>query len=279
VQWEFINLLQADGNERKSEMTRILVIIPLVFILMGCSKFRTVVKERTDSVTFEALVVSKEDKGLSVVVLAEDTSFKRFEPVHVNYDTASLQVHMGDIVEISFHGSIAESYPCQIGADDIRIKEQVTDNWPATGSIPDDYTVEEAVRDHCFVMAFDIVEAKDLLDAFISNTQAGMVNFLRKVSYTKEGDPIITDIIYDGIKYYVFEDYSRDKYAGGEESDIKIYKNYYNYINTYIKNNYKLIYLAEKSNITAKEYENSIYSGNSKDYIKTYPLYHEIIKK
>lgn len=58
------------------------------------------------------------------------------------------------------------------------------------------------------------MEGKDNLDSFISNSEQGIVSFLRVVAYTKEGDPFIKDILFDGKTYYAAHDFSRDAYAG-----------------------------------------------------------------
>lgn len=256
-------------------MKRFFLLLAVLVLCSGCSKGQTPGTEDPGTVTFRGLVVSKDKGALSVIVLDEGKSLSKFEPVQVRYDTSGLDVSMGDIVEIRFNGLIAESYPCQIGADTVRVRERVSDNWPATGSIPLTYTVKEAVADHCFVVAPDGVESKNLLENFISNAQAGILSFLRKVSYTDEGDPIITDVIFNGKKYYVFEDDTRDSFAG---DNALVYKKEYLYINTLENKSYRLVYLADRKDMTAKEYEKAMASDNSKDSIDTYPLYLELAK-
>ncbi len=260
-------------------MKRIFLLIIIMILCTGCSgkgkalnseeEFSDSKENIPDAYIFEAIVLSKESKSLSVFVTEEGKGFRKFDPVNVSYDTSQLDVLMGDIVEISYNGIIAESYPSQIGADNIEIKEKVENNWPATSSIPDDYTVEAAIQDNCFVVTLDKVEANERLNSFIENTKAGIIGLIRRISYTIEGDPIITDIIFDGIKYYVFEDSTRDKFAS---DDVKIYKKEYLYVNTYEKENYQTIYLANRDDITATEYEKSLNSSNSEDYLDIYPL-------
>lgn len=244
----------------------------LIMLCMGCSKKENlpIKAGNSDSVIFNAIVVSKNGNNLMAIVMDEGKGFGRFDPVQVGY-TKDLTVLRGDLIEIRFNGSIAESYPCQIRADNIKVMKKADGNWPATESIPNDITVEEAIRNNCFVMAHDKTESKDLLLRFLDNSKSGIVSFLRKVSYTDEGDPIITDFLFDGKKYYVYEDATRDQFAG----EVKFYKKEYLYINTYEKDNYKVLYFADRNDITAKEYEKSMVSSNSKDLIDTYPLYYE----
>ncbi|MGB8451329.1 MAG: DUF4362 domain-containing protein [Anaerocolumna sp.] len=228
-------------------------------------------KDSTDKeIILNSIVISKDDTGLMVAAYDKNNSFRQFDPVAVHYtDTSSLEVTMGAIIKISFDGRIAESYPSQIWADKIEVVETVQDNWPATKLIPEDYSSEEAVKDNCYVITNDKIESEDLMDSFMENTKNGMAGYLRRVIYTIEGDPIINDIIYNGNKYFVFEDMTRDAFAGNGE---KLYKKEYSYINTFEKNNAKLIYLADRNDITSEEYEKSMTSGNSDDLLDIYPV-------
>ncbi|QHQ59591.1 DUF4362 domain-containing protein [Anaerocolumna sedimenticola] len=223
-----------------------------------------------EEVILNGIIISKDDSGVMIAVQDISGGFQPFDPVSVHYaDASSLNIGMGDIIKISFDGRIAESYPSQIWADTINIVEKVQDNWPATSSIPQEYSFEEAVADNCFVVGNDKTESEDRMNSFVDNTINGMVGYLRRVMYTTEGDPVITDFIYDGNKYYVFEDMSRDAFAG---SGDKLYKKIYTYINTYEKESYKVFYLADRNDITNEEYEKSITSSNSKDMIDTYAI-------
>ena len=223
-----------------------------------------------EEVLLNGIVISKDDSGIMIAVADTSTGFRRFDPVSVHYANASsLNVGMGDIIKISFDGRVAESYPGQIWADEISIVEKVQDNWPATRLIPEDYSFEEAAADNCFVIGNDKKESEDRMKLFVDNTTNGMVGYLRRVVYTTEGDPVITDFIFDGNKYYVFEDMSRDAFAGNGD---KLYKKIYSYINTYEKENNKIFYLADRNDITNEEYEKSMTSSNSKDLIDTYMI-------
>ncbi len=272
-------------------MKHALYILAVILFCTGCS----VIKESADSdsgsttapdtlegnnvdsedgeneeIVLNSIVISKSDTGLIVAAADKNSSFRQFEPVSVHYKNASsLEVTMGAIVEISFNGTIAESYPGQIWADNITIKEKVLDNWPATSSLPEDYSSEEAVKDNCFVISNNKIESEDLMLNFVQNTKTGVVGYLRRVIYTIEGDPVITDFIYDGEKYFVCEDMTRDAFAG-EGADL--YKKEYKYINTYEKNNKKMIYLADRNDISSEEYEKSMISSNSEDGIDTYSI-------
>lgn len=251
---------------------RISILIIIIMLCVGCSKKEETPfqAENPDTVTFEAMVVSKNGDSIMAIVMDEGKGFGQFDPVQIGYSN-DLTVFRGDLIEIRFNGTIAESYPCQITANTIKVMKKADGNWPATGSIPENITVEEAINSNYFVMAHDKIESKDLLFKFIDNSKSGIVSFLRKVSYTTEGDPIITDFLFDGKKYYIYEDDTRDKFAG----EVKLYQKEYLYMNNYEKDNYKVFYFADRNDITVTEYEKSMISSNSKDLIDTYPLYYE----
>ena len=59
------------------------------------------------------------------------------------------------------------------------------------------------------------------LKEFIQNTETGEKDVIRVVTYTKEGDPILKDLAYDGEKLEVTRDNTRDEYGNGE---IKTFK-------------------------------------------------------
>lgn len=59
------------------------------------------------------------------------------------------------------------------------------------------------------------------LKEFIHNTETGKKDNIRVVAYTKEGDPVLTDLAFDGEKLEVTTDSTRDEYANG---GIKTFK-------------------------------------------------------
>jgi len=88
---------------------------------------------------------------------------------------------------------------------------------------------------------------------------------------TIEGDPIITDILFDGQNYHVFTDNTRDKFAGSTESNHYEYK----FLNTYQKDDLEITYLANRNDISNEEYEKSMKSEKEEDKIEQYVLYYK----
>ena len=92
--------------------------------------------------------------------------------------------------------------------------------------IPQEYPINQAVKDGCVVVSNNSVFNKSRLDSFITNTNANNENrqsdFIRIVRYTIEGAPIITDLEYKtGEGYKLTTDNTRDGYA----VDAKVIKN------------------------------------------------------
>lgn len=60
------------------------------------------------------------------------------------------------------------------------------------------------------------IENETRLKEFIKNTETGKKDSIRVVAYTKEGDPILTDLTYNGEQLEITEDTTRDEYGSGE---------------------------------------------------------------
>lgn len=85
-------------------------------------------------------------------------------------------------------------------------------------SLPENYDKEEAEKDGCIINIHGKITNGELFDEFLSNISSEADSFVRIISYTIEGDPIITDVDYkDGI-FFVREDNSRDNYGSKDET-------------------------------------------------------------
>ena len=60
------------------------------------------------------------------------------------------------------------------------------------------------------------LENETRLIEFIRNMETGHKDSIRVVAYTKEGDPILTDLTFKGEQLEVTSDNTRDKYGGGQ---------------------------------------------------------------
>ena len=117
-----------------------------------------------------------------------------------------------------------ENKQTEITKSDLEIIENIIENniddKKKLEEIPQNYPINQAIKDGCVVVSNNSVFNKSKLDSFITNTEANNENrksdFIRIVKYTNEGDPIITDLQYkkdDG--YTLTYDNTRDAFGAG----------------------------------------------------------------
>ena len=130
--------------------------------------------------------------------------------------------------------------------------------------IPQDYPMNQAIKDGCVVMSNNAVFNKSMLDSFIDNTNVNnkdrKSDFIRFVQYTIEGDAIITDLEYKaGLGYILTTDNTRDAFG----ADTKVI------INNDIPSKFYTIDLVENKDLIdiALLLTGEIdYESNKKDY-------------
>lgn len=105
-------------------------------------------------------------------------------------------------------------------------------------NLPKEYSLEQAIKDECFIITNSKIYNKNKLDKFIQNTGVNSQNrkedTVRIVEYTREGDPIITELSFkikdetyilsgkpvNKTTYILKRDNTRDKFA--EEPKITV---------------------------------------------------------
>lgn len=105
-------------------------------------------------------------------------------------------------------------------------------------NLPKQYSLEQAIKDGCFVITNNKIYNKNKLDQFVQNTGVNAQNrkedTIRIVEYTREGDPIITQISFkikdetyilsgkpaNKTTYILKKDNTRDKYAGEQKITV-----------------------------------------------------------
>ena len=98
------------------------------------------------------------------------------------------------------------------------IIENKIDERKQLEEIPQDYPMNQAIKDGCVVMSNNAVFNKSMLDSFIDNTNVNnkdrKSDFIRFVQYTIEGDAIITDLEYKAeVGYILTTDNTRDAFG------------------------------------------------------------------
>jgi len=133
-------------------------------------------------------------------------------------------------------------------------------------AIPKKYSVENAVKDGCFVKLHGQIKSDiKIMDRFISDSKNGKKAFITTVEYTDEGDPIITKVLYDGAAYL-----SRDAFGGNYENYL-IFQ--YKYLKVFEESSGEFALLLNDDSVTAEKYWKSMLSSNPKDSIENYFLY------
>ncbi len=108
----------------------------------------------------------------------------------------------------------------------------------ALEELPQEYSMEQAIQDGCFVITYQGLYNVEKMEQFIENTKIEapnrIANKIRIMQYTVEGDPIITELSYQIQKetylfsgkevprtnYEVKKDFTRDKFAAEEDRKI-----------------------------------------------------------
>lgn len=92
--------------------------------------------------------------------------------------------------------------------------------------LPQNYTIEQAIKDGCFTVTYYAVYNKDNLDDFIEKTSVNNTNreadSIRIAASTVEGDLILYDLSYDGENYTLKSDYTRDNYMAEDDRKVVI---------------------------------------------------------
>lgn len=92
--------------------------------------------------------------------------------------------------------------------------------------LPEDYTVEQALNDGCFVIENNIMlNYENMLDEFINDTYAGKESSIRVADFA-DNSTIINDIVYkDGfyyIKKYILKGGNKEQYYKKSEKIVKL---------------------------------------------------------
>jgi hypothetical protein len=92
--------------------------------------------------------------------------------------------------------------------------------YQALEKLPEEYTAEAAEKNGDVVVTHAEVKNAGKLTDFVRKAALGIPAMVRIVQYTIEGDPIVTDIVYNENHrgYYLWRhDSSRDKFAGADK--------------------------------------------------------------
>lgn len=133
---------------------------------------------------------------------------------------------------------------------------EITKEYTDIRKLSENYTVEQAQQDNCFVIGGAKVYNDNLYSEFMTNFNEKKSSFIRVVQTTVEGNLYIIDLLYDtsNNKIHLVKDDTRDGFSAQEDRTIK-YKTYektgvWNYQNS----EYWIVYNGEFPDETNAEY-------------------------
>ncbi len=129
--------------------------------------------------------------------------------------------------------------------------------------IPSFYPFQDATSDHYLVNLATppYIMNKPTLVSFTEKIAKGLSAELLVVTYTDEGDPILTIVQYDGKAFLAIRDTTRDKFGPKTIEEFKFKK----WI--MFKENNRTSYHLFHTDVTYAQYQKSMYSSNSADWI------------
>lgn len=89
--------------------------------------------------------------------------------------------------------------------------------------LPEDYSLQNAIKDNCIVSIHGKkLYNKDELDRFLENVNNNIPDFIRCISFTIEGDMLITDVNFEGNNIFkTCCDWTRDEWSSKEDRTYK----------------------------------------------------------
>lgn len=89
--------------------------------------------------------------------------------------------------------------------------------------LPQDYSLQNAIKDNCIVSIHGMkLYNKDELDRFLENVNNNTPDFIRCISFTIEGDMLITDVNFEGNNSFrTCCDWTRDEWSSKEDRTYK----------------------------------------------------------
>lgn len=132
---------------------------------------------------------------------------------------------------------------------------KLTTGYVNIKQIKEDYTIEEAINDKCFVVNHAKVYNENLYEEFMNKYNNKESAYIRLVHPTTEGDLVIYDIKYDkdNDKIILVTDSTRDKFAADNDRIISLHE--YEKIGTYRYNNGNLFWAVYNGDINDETFD------------------------
>lgn len=177
--------------------------------------------EEIKQTSFRAIVVSSNEKSIIVQPIEEQDKQILSDRVSIGLGENNDMLYFeGAELLITYTGEVMDSYPTQIKTSKIQTE---TDYKAKIDELPQDYSLINAIEDNCVI---SIHEKKlyngDELDRFLKNVENNTPDFIRCISFTIEGDMLITDINFEGSNSFrTCCDWTRDEWSSKEDRTYK----------------------------------------------------------
>lgn len=135
-------------------------------------------------------------------------------------------------------------------------------------AISETYNLEDGIKEGDFIVIHGKLNSDiKILNKFVEESSKGNPSEITIVQYTVEGDPIITQLVYDGESYYGVIDSTRDKFGSNE---------YYTFEYLYLKNfnegDEEIYYLLNDDSLTYDEINYYLSKENNYDVMNLFTL-------
>lgn len=97
------------------------------------------------------------------------------------------------------------------------------EEYKSLEDIPLEYSIDDAFKDGCVEIKRDVIYNEKKLTSFLQNYTDGVEDVIRIASWTKEGDLILTDIVFKDQKITLFNDSRRDEYGSTRDISMNIF--------------------------------------------------------
>ena len=167
--------------------------------------------------SFRAIVVNSSEKAIEVKPIEEKDIKLLSDRVSVGLGENNDMIYFeGAELLITYTGEIMDIYPTQIKVVNIQTE---TDYKTKIENLPKNYSFIQAIRDNCVISANSHkIYNKNELDRFLENVNNNIPDFVRCISFSEEGDMLITDVNFEGNKSFRYcLDSTRDKWASKED--------------------------------------------------------------
>lgn len=121
--------------------------------------------------------------------------------------------------------------------------------------LPKEYSSESAIANGDYVNLHGEISNNEVMDDFLKKVSNKENASIRTIRYTDEGDPIITDFLYENFSFKVTLDATRDKFGSVSEVSEITTKTYKNLV-TYQDDGTLYYFITDLDKISAEDYKN-----------------------